>query len=235
MFSIQKWVKESVQLTRQLIRSQWFPLLIIFGFDCALNISVEDAMQGLAATEETQRWVLQLILGLWDLAEGILLFLILSYGIPKVRQLNVKTMLAKPFDTPYLGSFLAEYLRMLAQILMWGLLLILPGFWRYMQLIFVPLVALFAREYRDEDADAMRLSERLARGRLVKYILPVVVVTMGLQTWFEFLPEMRPVLHVVPVRAAFDVLTSLISVWSYSLIFLLFEHALEAADKDAKE
>ena len=182
-------------------------------------------MQLATPAEETQRWVMQLALGVWDLSEGVLLLLILSWGIAKVHKFRAADLMQAPFETPYLASFLAEYLRVLAQILMWGILLLVPGFVRYCKLIFVPLITVFSKSYREGEVDALRLSEKIAAGRLGSIIL-AIGVTMVLQIGAEFLPQMVPGLHNIPLRIAFAALSFLISVWAYSLIFLMFESVL---------
>ncbi|MGZ3722290.1 MAG: hypothetical protein ACXVA9_05135 [Bdellovibrionales bacterium] len=186
-------------------------------------------MQLMTPQQETERWVLQLLLGLWDLSEGILLLLILSWGVPKVLKFKAKDLLQQPFETPYLASFFAEYLRLLAQVLMWGLLLIVPGFIRYCQLIFVPLIAMFSKSYREGETDALRLSEKLTKGRLLT-IVGIMLGTMALQFGVEFTPQILPDLHILPLRVLFAGASFLISVWTYSLIFLLFDDYLNAEE-----
>ncbi len=226
MSSIGKWFAESIRLSRSLLIEQRTPLFCLFALSCFLNITTQDAMQLMGAADDGQRWYVQLGAGLWDLLEGILLLLILSWGIPKVRQLTAATLLPKPFSEAYLGSFLAEYLRVLAQVLMWALLLLLPGFYRYCQLIFVPMIVLFSRAYRTGDVDALRLSERLAKGRLMRILL-ALGLTMFLQIGFDFLPELVPAFHSLALRVAFDGLSFLASVWAFALIFVMFEAAME--------
>ena len=229
MIAKRQWIVDSIRLTGALARQQWLPLGLVFLISCSLNLSIEDAMQNMPSSEETQRWVMQLGLGLWDLLEGILLLLILSWGIPKVSRPHRPSLLAQPFATPYLGSFLAEYLRVLAQVLMWGLLLILPGFVRYAQIVFVPLIVFFSKSYREGHQDALRLSHSLSRGRLLP-IFTALGVTMGLEVGLEFLPEMIPDLHILVIRIFLALTTFLISAWTYSLIFLMFENAMQEAE-----
>ena len=225
MNSKRKWALDSIHLSRLLLQEQIWPLLAIFAFSCFINVSIEDAMQLATPADDTQRWVMQLGLGIWDLLEGILMLLILSFGIPKVRVNGPLEFIAEPFASPYLGSFLAEYLRVLAQVLMWGLLLIVPGFIRYCRLIFVPFIALFAKSYRLGAEDALRLSEKLSSGRLTSIYL-ALGITMGLELFVEFLPQMVPVLHILGLRVLFAAVSFLISIWTYSLIYLMFESVI---------
>jgi hypothetical protein len=226
MFSKRKWFADSIVFSRRLIVRQWVPLLLLVALSCALNIGSEDAMQLMTGKDDSDRWILQLAMALWDLFEGVLLILILSWGVPKIRSLALATLEAEPFRDAYIASFLAEYLRVLAQVLMWGLLLLVPGLVRYCQLIFVPLITIFSKDYRAGKVDALKLSEQLVLGRLL-LIFMAVGIPMVLELGVEFLPQLVPDLHILPVRLLFAVVEFLLSVWTFALIYLLFEHAME--------
>jgi hypothetical protein len=218
----------SFTLTKLLGREQIVPIVVLFAVSSFLTITLEDALKAMAQADDGSRWMVQLAMGLWDLVEGILLILVLSWGIAKVRSLNEAHMQKHPFETPYLGSFLAEYFRVLANVLLWGLLFILPGFYRYCRLILVPFVALFARSYREGQADALELAGRLARGRMGLFIA-VMIVTSALQFGLEFLPQLKPEFHLMSLRLVFNGLSYAISVWMFAFLFLHFERALEEA------
>lgn len=217
----------SLQLTKALIARQWKPLLFILTAGSILTLWIENRLAGnFAPTEEGIRWALQLSLGLWDLFEGVFLFLVLSWGIAHLRNLNRPIFEPHPFTQPYLGSFLAEYLRLLGRVLLWGLMLILPGAYRYVKLMFVPYIALFSRHYRADQVDAIELSDALTKKPFWK-LVGVFMVTTAAQIAIEFLPHLLPVLHQIPIRLAFMALSLLIGIWTYSYIFLLFEKSLE--------
>ncbi len=224
-----KWLKDSLRLGRNLILEQRILLACLIALSCFLNIMTEDMLQG-SSIEENSRWVLQLGLGLWDLCENILLILILSWALPNARRITEPSLLEQPFTTPYLGSFFGEYLRVLAQILMWGLLLIIPGIFRYFQLIFVAFITLFSREYRAGKVDALKLSETLAKGRMGQ-IFMALALTTAVQLVFEFSPQLLDLLHNYPVRILVALINSLVAVWGYSLIYLLFEQAMSEAGR----
>ena len=58
---------ESFKLTLALVREQALPLLGLFIVSCCLNVTCEDAMQLLTPKQETERWTLQLGIGIWEL------------------------------------------------------------------------------------------------------------------------------------------------------------------------
>jgi hypothetical protein len=227
------WISQSLLLTGRLLQTQWLPLTLILVFGCAVNLFGEDFIQptssSSASRDDNLRLVLQLLIGVEDLLESVVTLLVLCWAIPKVRGLSPKVFLPEPFAQPYLSSFLAEYLRMLAQIMMWAILLLIPGFIRYCQLIFVPLVAIFSKDYRLGQADAIKLSQQLMRGRL-GIIMAISATSMALQGGLEFLPQMVPEVHTSFFRVLFYTISFLISIWTFGLVFLLFEKAALARE-----
>ncbi|NJL23902.1 MAG: hypothetical protein HC902_01075 [Calothrix sp. SM1_5_4] len=199
---------------------------MLFTIGAALTLSVEQMVLSLPRQEDGLRLAFQVSVALWDLVESLLLILILSWGIPQVRQLSEVRFGQRPFAEPYLGSFLAEYLRAMASVLLWGLLLILPGVVRFCRLIFVPYITLFSRSYREGKVDALEFSSAMSRGRLLKIFLIVLGTTL-LQLSLELLPQEVVALPLFPFRVAFQLLSFGLSIWMYSFFYLLFELAME--------
>ena len=218
------WIRESLALTVGLVRHRFFPLAFLFGTSTAFSIWTEDAMHLAGLSQGERRWDLQVSLGIMELAVAILALLILVRGVRQLRTARAG-LLQEPYASPYLGSFFAEYLRMLAQVLLYTLLFLLPGFYRYCQLVFVPFVALFSRQYRSGDLDAIRASERLTKGRLTRVLAAVLVPTV-LAAALEYTPQMIESLHDMPFRILFNTLSDLTSVWGFALIYLVFESAM---------
>lgn len=217
---------ESLTLALRLAREQIGPLALLLALGTLITINAENLMQTAPSAEENSRWILQVCMGLWELCEGLAMILILSWGIPKLRPLTEAHFTQHPFAENYLGSFFAEYLRLLANVLLWGLLLIIPGFVRYCRLIFVPYVAIFARPYREGKIDALELAADLTRGRFA-WLIGIMLLFTGVQVGIEFVPHLLPELHILPLRILFIGISFFISVWLFALLYLLFEQAME--------
>jgi len=214
------------RLAKKFVSQRAFPVLGLFILGQIIGVNLEDASASLPPTQENLNLALKLTLGLWDLAEGILLILILSWAVPQVHPLKSPKFLKEPFNRAYLGTFAAEYLRVLGRVLLWGILLLIPGFIRYTQLIFVAPIVFFSADYEADKVDALELSGKLARSNL-KFLLGVLFLTTVTQMALELTPQMYAELHVLPIRLAFNLLSFLISIWSYSLILLMFEREME--------
>jgi len=225
MSSRRFFIKDSFHLSRDLLRVQIIPLATLFVLSAISAIFAQDQLFELGKTEDSQRWILQIGLAVTDLATGLATLIVLSWGVAKARRLNESHYMQQPFHDSYIGSFLAEYFRMLASVLLWGLALILPGMVRYCRLIFVPFVTLFVRPYREGKIDAFALAIQLTRGRMLQ-ISTTLLLTTGLQIGLEFLPQLSSALHSWPVRFACLGLGFYVSVWLFAFLFLQFDRAL---------
>lgn len=68
------------------------------------------------------------------------------------------------FAARHLKNFSLESFRALGMTLLFSLLLILPGFWKYLQFILVPYVVLCDPEYTNGKVDALQESKKLMTG-----------------------------------------------------------------------
>lgn len=72
------------------------------------------------------------------------------------------------FIQKYLNQMFIETLRTWGKTLLWSLLLILPGIWKYLELSLVPLVVAFSKSYDEGRVDALKLSSQIFRRRWIK-------------------------------------------------------------------
>jgi hypothetical protein len=229
MASIRQWLLESFHLTGKLLKSEAFWLGIVFIISGAFGILSEDILKQSSTT--SSNWQLQVLMAVTEFVEAILVLLILARGVSQIRKFPTDTMIQNPFSPSDLKSFFSEYLRMLAQILFFTVLLIIPGLIRYVQLIFVPFVALFSREYRDGKWDAIEASKTLMQGQYAR-LVGILILGIGLGLAVEFAPHILDWNDYYAVRILSLGLSDLISVWMFAVVFLLFEARMVGIEKD---
>jgi hypothetical protein len=218
--------KESFRFSKRLFEAQPLALIGVLVASCTANLYLENMQQAMDSWAQDRVLILQVIGAMWSLCEAAFIFLILSYAIPKVKPLREPLYVNDPFTEPVWNSFGAECLRMVASILLWTLCFIIPGIVRYCQLTFVPYIALYSRDYRNGNVDALKLSTQLAR-KCFWWIVIAIVGTFALQAFFEYLPKLVPELQSLVFRALCSVCGSLVGVWAYALNYMFFEKALE--------
>ena len=69
-----------------------------------------------------------------------------------------------------------EQLRATGKVILWGLLFILPGFYKYLRLIFVPFVVAANPQYHQGEVDALANSHQLTQGANLFKVLGLTVV-----------------------------------------------------------
>jgi len=220
---------DSLPIAVQMLRGRFLPLLGLFAVSNTISMSLEHLVSELGKGDDQLRLILQLSIGITDLTESFVLMLLLSWSIGEFLPLKTPPFEKDPFSKPYLSSFFAESLRQIGWVLLYGLLLIIPGFIVYCRLIFVPVIALFSEKYRKGEIDALQLSRKLAKGRT--WLIAVVLLGTGfIQTAIEFIPNVFLQFHSIPIRILFQAASFSIAIWSYTFLFLLFKKALEEVE-----
>ena len=72
------------------------------------------------------------------------------------------------FAKKLIEQLLIESMRSWGQILQWSLLLLVPGFIRYVQNIFVPFIVTCSQAYEKGQIDALESSKKMVKGRWLK-------------------------------------------------------------------
>ncbi len=129
------------------------------------------------------------------------------------------------FDSPFSSSFacaLREQMRATGSSLLWGMLFILPGFVRYFQLLFVPMVALAHPQYAQGEIDALTVSRKLVRTQWKKLLGLVIVFTIILPVLLSSFDEYKIFSRSLWTALPLSLLESFLSLIFISLIWILF-------------
>jgi hypothetical protein len=216
---------QTLSLSKKLGKARRQSLTVLFLIGFFINFYFSDLVETAGVKDDSTRILASLAMGLADFAEGLILIFLLSYSLIEVQPLKGPPFHDKPLNPLDLKTFMAEYLRMMAHIILWSIAFILPGFYKYATLIFVPPITLFSAAYQKNQVDAIQLSKELA-GKNLALILPVVFGLVLLQIGFELLPLATPLLHTLPARLIFALISFLLSIAAYAFVMVLFEQEM---------
>ena len=203
-----------------------YRVVIICTFLCGylINGIIESPFSANSApASDSWRILSSMISALWDLTSNMILF-ILSTLIP------VKTSLMKGqkdarWDWDTLVSLAAESLRGLGRVLLWSLVLLVPGIIQYVRLSFVPYLVAYSKEYNAGSVDALETSKVLTKPIL--WPLLGITLIMGLiMIGLELIPQVYLEFHPAPIRLAFELAAFMVGVYGYSLGRILFHKSL---------
>lgn len=151
----------------------------------------------------------------------LLALMALLWGISSARgrRIGLPEFLSSSANQVYI-----ETVRSWGSSLAWGLLLILPGLFRLIQLIFIPFVVIFLKDYQTGQIDALKKSTRYFMKRpwrmmgyvfLFMVLLPLIL-TAQLDPWRSYLSQ--------PLAAFLCTLIDLVLlVISAQVLFRLFD------------
>lgn len=140
--------------------------LVIFSsnVDQYLNLQMENALSNPEGAQQ-QIYVIGFLSILSSVIFPVLLMTLALYA------LNSLSDITKSLDTflhKNLSQIFIETLRSWGKTLLWSLLFILPGLWKYIEYSLVPLVVTSSRDYDDGKEDALKRSSQIVRKHWLK-------------------------------------------------------------------
>ncbi len=146
-------VQTVTQLLKKISLSTWVIGFLVVLIYQALNTTIDDILENLFKSPDgTPNWV-------WLVAGfSVLLNIAFSVGITFWLLSSVKKQRSWSGD---FQSMLIETLRVWGKILLYTLILILPGLWKWISSIFVPFIVLFSQKYQSGEQDAIEWSKKI--------------------------------------------------------------------------
>ncbi|MGZ3743396.1 MAG: hypothetical protein ACXWRE_06795 [Pseudobdellovibrionaceae bacterium] len=194
--------------------------LIYTSLDQLLTINTEAAMR---SPNGANAWIWAY--GLGSLIIGIIFpilgILVVIYGAqaPEANEKGLWEYIQK-----HLNQMSIEVLRSWGKTLLWSLLFILPGLWKYLEYTMIPFVVTLSQAYERGEEDSLMASARVVRGNLFKILAIILVFHLFFPSILTVLfDEYRLVWHT-PVQALVLTLIDVyLFVFSTQLLMGIFE------------
>lgn len=133
-----------------------FPLIVLSSnLEQLLNKLVEGAVRNPQGAQSDVIFYGALSI-IWSVAFPVFLTASILYFICSERDFTAPFT---SFIKKHLNQLYIEIMRAWGKSLLYGLLLILPGFWKFIKLIYVPYVVVASRQYEQGQIDALATSE----------------------------------------------------------------------------
>jgi len=217
MDEVLKTIRNTNQICIPLFRKHWLELLAIFTF-CETFDQFFKHLNFITAQYGEQN--MAAVFG--RLTVSLLSLVLLTHWAPlrvlgHLGQLPQESLVS--FAMRHVRDFTLESLRALGVVLLFLLLFILPGLWKYVQYLLVPYVVLADPNYKAGQVDALKESKRLMQGYSLLGTF-VLIVSLPVVLQVGQLTE--------PLRFTESPLESIISFTALSLLsfylnLLLFE------------
>lgn len=139
------------------------------------------------------------------------------------------------FLKKHMGPLCIEFMRVIAKIILWGLLFILPGLYKQIRYYFVPYVVLFLPEYQEDKVDALEVSEWLTKGHGWGIFILVLFLTsaeLSLAHWKSTLSLLESPFQLLLTVAVILIYDVFIFSWLYFLYRRLLEEKQSAQEAE---
>lgn len=194
--------------------------LIYTSLDQLLTINTEAAMR---SPQGANGWIWAY--GLSSLVIGIIFpilgILVVIYG---AKTSEVSEQGLWDFLQLHVNQLCIEILRSWGKTLLWSLLFILPGLWKYFEYTMVPFVVTMSKAYEQGEEDSLLASKRMVHSQLLKILAIILVFHLFFPSILTVLfDEYRLVWHT-PVQAlALTLIDVYLFIFSTQLLIGVFE------------
>jgi hypothetical protein len=166
-----KLLKENLQVFKTIALPLFILVVLSSTLDQYLNMRVEDILRDPAGVTGSLY-----IFGFVSLISGIVFPVFLfTLALFAMRSLEGLKYNIGEFFHHYIGQIFIESLRSWGKTLMWALLFIIPGFWKFLEYSLVPFVVAASPRYDAGHEDALQASAKIFRNHWFK-ILSILVL-----------------------------------------------------------
>lgn len=200
--------------------------LIYTSLDQLLTINTEAALR---SPEGGTGWIWAY--GFASLLVGIVFpilgALVVIYGA-KTPDANEKGLWH--FIQQHLNQLSIEILRSWGKTLLWSLLFILPGIWKYFEFIMIPYVVTLSKNYENGDLDALGASTQIVRKNMLKVLAVFFVFHLILPSVLTVFFDEYRLLWQTPITAS---ILTLIDVYIFAFSTQLLLNIFESQNQEA--
>jgi hypothetical protein len=127
------------------------------------------------------------------------------------------------FYKKYLNQIYIETLRSWGKTLLWSLLFILPGIWKYIEYSLVPFVVTDSPPYDEGKEDALKRSAQIVRRHIFAILGVLIIFHLGIPLMLSSLFDAYRLFWQTPVQSLLlNLLDTYLFIISTQLLFVIF-------------
>jgi hypothetical protein len=194
--------------------------LVYTSIDQLLTINIDESLRSPTGALGTV-WVL----GFFSLVLGIIFpilgILVVLYG---AKTADTSERGLWQYIQKFFNQVSIEILRSWGKTLLWSLLLLIPGIWKYVQYTLIPFVVTLSKPYDRGELDALQFSAKIVRHHLGKVLCILVVFHFFIPSLMTVLFDDYRLVWSTPLSALFLTLIDVyFFIFSTQLLLMVFE------------
>jgi hypothetical protein len=207
-----------------------FPLFILVvlstNIDQFLNIKVEDALRDPLGAAPQVYWF-----GFLSVISSIIFPILLMTTTLYAMQVSRFVENLNDFYGKYINQIFIETLRTWGKTLMWSLLFIVPGIWKYLEYSLVPMVVTSSTRYDEGKIDALKASSYVFRRHWFKIIGILILFHLFIPLILASVFDSYRLLWKTPVASLLlNLLDTYLLIISTQLLFNVFQNEVRRHD-----
>ncbi len=222
-----KFFAESLQVFKKVFIPLFLLVVVSTSIDQYLNLYIENALQDPMGAQQQVYFF-----GFLSLISAVVFPTLLVTTALYALNLQIGwTQSLGPFLKKNLNQVYIENLRAWGKTLLWALLFILPGIWKYIQYTMVPLVVTSSQKYDSGAEDALAASSKIVRHNWFKILLILftfqIFVPLVLASVFS---SYRLIWKTPAQSLALSALDTYLLLFSTHLLFIIFRNEVRKHD-----
>lgn len=215
----------------QVFKRVFFPLFALVvlssNIDQYLNLHIENALRDPGGVQQQV-----LFYGFFAILSSVLFpVLLVAFCLYGLNNLVVWKETLEDFLKKFLNQMYIETMRAWGKTLLWSLVLILPGLWKYTEYILVPFVVTSSPRYDQGKEDALEMSAYVVKHNLGKISLVLfffhLFIPMIIATFFD---SYRLIWKTPIASLALSALDTYLLLVSTHLLFNIFKREVRKHD-----
>jgi hypothetical protein len=199
--------------------------LIYTSLDQVLTLNIDEALRTTEPGAMNWIWLYGFLSLVTGIVFPILGLLVVLYGA-KTSDASERGLYH--FIQQHLNQLSIEILRSWGKTLMWSLVLIVPGLWKYIEYTLIPFVVTASKRYDRGETDALLESSRVVKQHLLKVCAILLVFHLILPAVLTvFFDDYRLVWHTPLPALVLTLLDVYLFIISTQLLLDVFEKDLE--------
>lgn len=196
-------------------------LLVVLSsnIDQYLNLKIEGAIKDPQGAEK-----LLYVFGFLSILSSVIFPVFLTvtalYAVSASRLLTLPEFMKKNLNQVFI-----EMLRAWGKTLLWSLLFILPGLWKYLEYTFVPYVVTTSKRYNDGELDALQASAHIVRKNVFKVIGVLLLFHLFIPLMMAAVFDAYRLLWETPIQSLIlNVVDTYLLLVSVQILFSIFKN-----------
>lgn len=222
-----KFFAESLQAFKKAFVPLFVLVVVSSSIDQYLNLYIENALQDPMGSQQQVY-----LFGFLSLISAIIFpTLLLATALYALNTQTGWTSSLGLFFKKNLNQLYIETLRAWGKTLLWTLLLIVPGLWKYMQYLMVPFVVTSSVPYEEGREDALKASARIFRHNWGKILFLFFIFQILLPMTLATLFNSYRLLWKTPAQSLIlSALDTYLLLFSTHLLFIIFRNEVRRHD-----